>query len=70
MFDIVSFSDTDKGILLFSIQDRQECDQLIKSLYSEAERFGNCFHEYILNNSLNTSHNSPNVCECDSMSPI
>ena len=66
LFDIVSFSETDKGILLFSTQDREECDKFLKSLHSQAEHFGNCFHEYILIASLNS--NQPNVCECDSTS--
>ena len=30
IFDIVSFSDTDKGILLFSQQDREECHTFFK----------------------------------------
>ena len=65
LFDMVSFSQTEKGIALFSNQDREECDVFVKSLHSQAEHFGNCFHEYVLNIFLDSNQN---VCECDSTS--
>ena len=68
LFDEVSFSPTEKGILLFSTQDREECDALVNFLHSQAQQFANCFHEYVLNTSLGSNQNAANLCECDSTS--
>lgn len=68
MFETVSFSETDKGILLFTTQDRDECVTMLKTICSQAASFGNCFHEYVLNDSLNSYQHVSNVCECDSTS--
>ena len=68
LFDIVSFSETDKGILLFSNQDREECHIFLRTMYCQATQAGNCFHEYVLKDSINSSRASSNVCECDSTS--
>ena len=48
IFDIVCFSETDKGILLFSKQDRDECHIFLRTMYCQAAQAGNCFHEYVL----------------------
>ena len=68
LFDIVSLSETDKGILLFSARDREECHTFLKSMYTEAAQFGNCFHEYVLNDCFSSNRSSSNLCECDSTS--
>ena len=68
LFDIVSFSETDKGILLFSNQEREECHVFLRTMYSQAAQAGNCFHEYVLNDCFNTNQSSSTVCECDSTS--
>lgn len=65
-FETLSFSETDKGILLFSIQDRDDCDTFLKTLYSQAARFGNCFHEFSLSETSDSNKSVPTVCECDS----
>jgi hypothetical protein len=66
LFETVSFSDTEKGVLLFSTQDRDHCADILKRISLHASEFGNCFHEYVLNHSLITSQSS--VGECDSTS--
>ena len=68
MFDVVSFSETDKGILLLSIQDREECHAFLQTMYTAASQFGNCFHEYVLNDCFNSNRSTSNLCECDSTS--
>ena len=61
--ETVSFSETDKGILL---QDRDDCATFLKTLYVPAAHFGNCFHEYSLNEISNSNQSVTTVCECDS----
>ena len=68
LFETISFSETDKGILLFSTQDRDECDAIFKINASQANNFGNCFHEYVLNVNLTSSACKPKRRECDSTS--
>ena len=68
LFDIVSFSETDKCILLFSNQDRDECHVFLKTMYCQAAQAGNFFHEYVLKDCFNSNRASSNICECDSTS--
>lgn len=68
LYDIVSFSETDKGILLFSVKDRDECTALLQTLFSQAAESGNCFHKYVLSDSFSSNQSKPVVRECDSTS--
>lgn len=62
-FETISFSETEKGILLFSAQARDECSSILKTISSQARYFGNCFHEYTLHQ---ISNSVLTVCKCDS----
>ena len=65
-FETTSFSDFEKGILLFSKKDRDKCSEILNTVFCKAKRCSNCFHEYTLTDTFVSSQTT--VRECDSTS--